>query len=198
MDDLDAFLAGDRPDDVVLFLSDSFVEDTDALVDFGEHVERAERRSTERASGDEPRASGDGDLGGVLLVVDGDRGRSVVKRMTGMDAMSFAGAAMDNPGSIDADLVGGDCPNAAGVAEATESEGGDSEERSSSGRASGRSPRAEAAGGPQEHHPEFVFAFAEAQNEEVGGMYAEGDVIHAYAYCSCGTAYSDKWVADSE
>lgn len=167
MDDLQAFLAGDRPDDVVLFLSDSFVEDTDALADFGERVERAEQSSAERASGEQPRATDDGDdVGGVMLVVDGERGRSVFKRMTGMDAMSFAGAAMDNPGSIDRTLAGGDCP--------------------------------EAASGPQEHRPEFVFAFAEAQNEEVGGMYAEGDVIHAYVYCSCGTAYSDKWVAGEE
>ncbi|WP_122088355.1 DUF5807 family protein [Halalkalicoccus subterraneus] len=41
----------------------------------------------------------------------------------------------------------------------------------------------------------FTFAFAEAENEEVGGIYAEGDVIHAYAQCGCGTAFSDRWVA---
>jgi len=146
MDDLQAFLAGDRPDDVALFLSESYVEDADRLEEFGEQI-----------------PAGDGEFGVVLLVVDGERGRAVFKRMTGMDAMSFAGAAMDNPGTIDPDLTGGDCP--------------------------------EAAGGPQDHHAEFVFAFAEAQNEEVGGMYAEGDVVHAYVYCSCGTAYSDKWVA---
>jgi hypothetical protein len=40
----------------------------------------------------------------------------------------------------------------------------------------------------------FVLAFAEAQNEEVGGIYAEGDVIHAYAACPDGTAFSDRWV----
>ncbi|WP_251341445.1 DUF5807 family protein [Haloplanus halophilus] len=40
----------------------------------------------------------------------------------------------------------------------------------------------------------FVLAFAEAQNEEVGGIYAEGDVIHAYAACPAGTAFSDRWV----
>jgi len=47
-----------------------------------------------------------------------------------------------------------------------------------------------------EHTVQFVFAFAEAQNEEVGGLYAEGDVIHAYAVCTCGETYSDKWVAE--
>ncbi|MFW6382849.1 MAG: DUF5807 family protein, partial [Haloferacaceae archaeon] len=52
----------------------------------------------------------------------------------------------------------------------------------------------EASGG--EHTPRFVFAFAEERNEEVGGIYAEGDVIHAYAHCECGTSYSDKWVVE--
>jgi hypothetical protein len=44
------------------------------------------------------------------------------------------------------------------------------------------------------HVAQFVFAFAEEQNEEVGDLYAEGDVVHAYVSCSCGEAYSDKWV----
>ncbi|WP_254273071.1 DUF5807 family protein [Haloarcula marina] len=47
-----------------------------------------------------------------------------------------------------------------------------------------------------DHTTRFVFAFAEAQNEDVGGLYAEGDVIHAYAVCACGERYSDKWVAE--
>ena len=46
-----------------------------------------------------------------------------------------------------------------------------------------------------EHDLRIVFSFAEAQNEEAGGLYAAGDVIHAYAQCSCGVAYSDKWLA---
>ncbi len=49
--------------------------------------------------------------------------------------------------------------------------------------------------GPQEHAVQFIFAFAEEQNEEVGGIYADGDVIHAYAQCACGETYADKWVA---
>jgi hypothetical protein len=40
----------------------------------------------------------------------------------------------------------------------------------------------------------FVLAFAEAQNEEVGGIYAEGDVIHAYGACPDGDAFSDRWI----
>ncbi|HET7324450.1 MAG TPA: DUF5807 family protein [Halococcus sp.] len=57
----------------------------------------------------------------------------------------------------------------------------------------GTCPEAEA--DSEEHAPRFVFAFAEEQNESVGGIYAEGDVIHAYAVCECGTVYSDRWIA---
>jgi len=49
-------------------------------------------------------------------------------------------------------------------------------------------------GDAEGHDARFVFAFAEEQNEDVGGLYGEGDVIHAYAQCDCGTAYSQKWV----
>jgi len=45
-----------------------------------------------------------------------------------------------------------------------------------------------------QHTARVVFAFAEEQNEEVGGRYAEGDVVHAYAVCACGETYSQKWV----
>ncbi|WP_458206783.1 DUF5807 family protein [Haladaptatus sp. NG-SE-30] len=129
----DEFLAGERPDDVALFLADSFVSG-DTLADYGDSVP-----------------------GGTLLVVSGETGRSVFKKATGMDAMGFAKQAMDTEGEIASDLSGGDCPKG-------------------------------------DHDVEFVFAFAEEQNEEVGGLYAEGDVIHAYAYCECGTAFTQKWV----
>lgn len=46
------------------------------------------------------------------------------------------------------------------------------------------------------HDVKFVFAFSEAQNEEVGNIYAEGDVMHAYVKCTCDTSYSDRWVID--
>jgi len=49
--------------------------------------------------------------------------------------------------------------------------------------------------GNEDHAPRFVFAFAEEKNGEVGGIYAEGDVIHAYATCECGGVYSERWVA---
>lgn len=47
-------------------------------------------------------------------------------------------------------------------------------------------------------HPRHLFAFAEARNEDVGGMYARGPVVHAYAACPCGAVYSDRWVADED
>ena len=118
------------------------------------------------ASGDSLAEHGESVPGGTLLVVPGDTGRSVFQTATGMEAMGFAKQAMGTGGTIHADLAGGDCPAA--------SEAGEDDE---------------------DHDVEFVFAFAEEQNEEVGGLYGEGDVIHAYAYCDCGTAYSDKWVA---
>lgn len=53
-----------------------------------------------------------------------------------------------------------------------------------------------AAAGTDGHEPRIVFAFAEAQHDSAGGLYAEGPVIHAYVECACGTRYSDRWVAE--
>ncbi|ELY68167.1 DUF5807 family protein [Natrinema versiforme] len=130
------FLAGDRLEDVALFLADAYVSD-ERLEQFGDRVDD-----------------------GTLIVVDGERGRNAFQAATGTGAMEFAKSAMSNEGAIDDDLTGGQCPEA------------DDDES---------------------HDIQFVFAFAEAQNEEVGGIYADGDVIHAYAQCTCGTAFSDRW-----
>lgn len=147
------FLAGERPDDIALFLADSFVED-DRLEEYGVRVD-----------------------GGVLIVVDGESGRNAFKAATGMDAMAFAKSAMANEGVIDDELVDGVCPD-------------------SDVDVSGLEGESEATNESQPGHDvQYVFAFAEEQNEEVGGRYAEGDVIHAYARCECGTSYSDRWVA---
>lgn len=51
------------------------------------------------------------------------------------------------------------------------------------------------AAGDEPHEPSFIFAFVEAENEEVGDLYAEGPVVHAYVACSCGESYSERWVA---
>ncbi|QCJ45674.1 MULTISPECIES: DUF5807 family protein [Haloprofundus] len=147
MSDRDEFLAGERLDDVALFLTDDYLDEQGKIANYGETVE-----------------------GGVILVEPGDRGRQLFAAGTGMKAMEFAQSAMDTEGTIADDLSGGECP-------AAESD--------------------EDGGAEGDHRVKFVFAFAEAKNEEVGGLYAEGDVIHAYAQCECGQSYSDRWVVDA-
>lgn len=142
MSRLEAFLAGDRLDDVAIFVSDAHLTESDSLTEHGEQVD-----------------------GGVVIVVPGEEGRQAFSAGTGMDAMEFAKEAMGTDGTIGPRLDTGDCP-------ATDSPEG---------------PKTD-------HELEFVFAFAEEENEEVGGLYAEGDVIHAYAQCACGESYSHKWV----
>ncbi|MFC7135723.1 DUF5807 family protein [Halobaculum litoreum] len=137
---LDEFLAGDRLDDVAIYLTHDHLDEQGKIADIGEAVDD-----------------------GVVLVVPGEEGRKAFAAGTGMQAMQFAKEAMGRDGVIHPDLGGGECPDA--VAE----------------------PQAD-------HDTEFVFAFGEERNEEVGGLYAEGDVMHAYAHCSCGTDYSHKWV----
>ncbi len=137
----EGFLAGERHDDILLYLHEDTVGDLDALTGVAESV-----------------------ADGVVLVLPGDRGSAVFEQATGIAPMSFAGDAMDTDGDIARDLTAGTCPS------------GD---------------------GP-DHYPTFVFAFSEAQNEAVGGVYAEGDVVHAYAACDCGVTYSDKWVIEDQ
>ncbi len=105
---------------------------------------------------------------GVVLVLPGDQGRTVFQRATGMGAMDFAGAAMKTDGEVDDGLTGGSCPSAHADEPAAD------------------------------HRGQFVLGFAEAQNEDVGDIYDEGTVVHAYVSCSCGTAYSDRWVVGEE
>ncbi|WP_224333564.1 DUF5807 family protein [Haloprofundus halobius] len=150
MSDREEFLAGERLDDVALFLTDDYLDEQGKLANYGETVE-----------------------GGVVLVEPGDDGRRLFAAGTGMKAMEFAQGAMDTEGAIVDDLSGGTCPAVEGE------EGGDGEGNEA-----------------EDHRVKFVFAFAEAKNEEVGGLYADGDVIHAYAQCECGQSYSDRWVVD--
>ena len=49
----------------------------------------------------------------------------------------------------------------------------------------------------EDHYVKFLFAFVEEENEAVGGIYAEGDVLHGYAACACGTTYSEKRVIEA-
>ncbi|SDX67890.1 DUF5807 family protein [Halobellus clavatus] len=144
MSQLDAFLAGERHEDVALYLTDQYLDSQGKLPKLGEAVE-----------------------GGYVLVVPGDDGRQAFAAGTGMDAMEFARGAMEETGHISRSLDGGECPAADGDDAAA-------------------------------HEVEFIFAFSEAQNEEVGGLYERGDVVHAYAHCACGVSYSDKWVVGEE
>lgn len=142
MSNLDEFLAGERLDDVVFYVSDAYLDDDSRLRQVGEET-----------------------AGGVRLILDGETGRSAFQAGTGMGAMEFAKTAMNAEGEIARSLDDGACPFA--------DDAGDDADP---------------------HEIRFVFAFAEAQNEEVGGLYAEGDVVHAYAHCTCGESYSHKWV----
>ena len=135
----ESFLAGDRPDDVLVYLHEGGIGSVEDLLEIGIRVED-----------------------GVVLVLPGTEGKAAFGSATGLDPMEFAGAAMDTDGEIDDDCTGGACP----------------------------------AGDGDDHYVRFVFAFAEEQNEGAGGLYAEGDVMHAYAACDCGTTYSEKWVLD--
>jgi hypothetical protein len=142
-----AFLAGEAPDDVAIYLADDYVDDLGRLEQYGVQA-------------------GDG----IRIVVDGENGRDAFQAATGMDAMTFAQGAMGTDGDVAHDLTSGTCPDRDG----------------------------ESADDPDAAHAvEFVFAFAEAQKDpdEFDGIYTEGDVIHAYAHCTCGTAYADKWLA---
>jgi len=145
------FLAAERVEDVLLYLSDDAVDDPERLAEGG--GERVD--------------------GGTVVVVDGEHGRQAFAAATGMDAMSFAGRARDREGRMRRDLTGGTCPDdTPGGTEGEETDDAD-----------------------EDHHARFIFAFAEAHQPDGTGLYAEGDVIHAYAQCSCGVAYSDRWVA---
>ena len=139
----EAFLRGERPDDVLIYLHEEGVGSIEDLLKIGTRVDD-----------------------GVVLVLPGDEGRSAFQQATGLGAMDFAGIAMDTDGEIDDDYTGGICPDASATPD-------------------------------EDHYVKFLFAFVEEQNESVGGLYAEGDVIHGYAACACGTIYSEKRVIEA-
>jgi hypothetical protein len=144
-EDLDAFLAGDRADDVAIYVADEVVDDPEKLVRFGHRTDD-----------------------GLVLVLDGETGRSVFQTATGVAPMGFAKEAGDRTGTVYADLTGGECPELEAAGES-----------------------------PGDHRARFLLSFVQLQTEgeSVADRYAEGDVVHAYVQCACGTAYSDRWVA---
>lgn len=131
-------------------------------------------RNAEALSGAAERVDG-----GYVLVVDGERGRRLFPKLAGGAPMEFAQEATKREGTVDRGLTGGVCP-----------------ERASSEAADVDGDAGAAHDGDDDHAVRFVFAFAQEQTDDVGGLYEEGDVIHAYARCACGTAYSDRWVVD--
>ena len=143
------FLAGARPQDVVLYFANESVDDPEQLAEHGETVE-----------------------GGLVLTLPGEQGRSVFQTATGTDPMAFARQASGVEATVDADLLGGHCPDG---------ENGEDGDAESEG-----------------HAARFLFAFSEDQKEDMEGLYEKGDVIHAYVQCECGTAYSERWLAGAK
>ena len=132
------------------------------------------------------RELGDPVESGSVLVVPGDDGRRAFSAGTGLDAMDFARGAMETRGHVSRDLDGGECPQ--------RHAGDDGSDATDAGNGAGDADT----DGSESHAVEFVFAFSEPENPEVGGLYTRGDVIHAYAHCACGASYSDKWVVGAE
>ena len=84
----EAFLSGERPDDILIYLHEEGVGSIDELAEIGVRVDD-----------------------GVVLVLPGEEGQAAFQRATGLDAMDFAGTAMDTDGDIEADCTGGTCPD---------------------------------------------------------------------------------------
>jgi len=145
MCDQEAFLAGRCPDHVGIYHAEETLTDRGSIERFGERV-----------------------AGGVMLVVEGDRGRAAFEKAIGEDPMAFARSAGDRDGRVDRDITGGSCPESVG-------EDGDDE------------------GG---HRAQVIFAFVQEQLDDADGIYTEGDVMHAYVRCACGVDYSEKWLIE--
>jgi len=90
----DSFLRGERPDDILIYLHEEGIGSMDSLAEIGVRVDD-----------------------GIVLVLPGEEGRAAFQRATGLDAMDFAGMAMDTDGEIDADCTGGSCPDSDGSGE---------------------------------------------------------------------------------
>ena len=158
------FLAGERPDDVAIYLADEHLRNAEALADRAERVE-----------------------GGYVLVLEGERGRRVFQTVAGEAPMEFAQDATEREGPIERDLTGGVCPEDDGSGDADTDASTDADVDADASSEAGA-----------DHVVRFVLAFAQEQTDDVGGLYEEGDVIHAYARCACGAAFSDRWVVGDE
>lgn len=93
MTDHEAFVAGDRPDDVLVYLPEAVLGNPDALADVGEPVE-----------------------GSVVIVVPGEEGPGALESAVGVDPMDFAQDAVGNEGTVARDCTDATCPAGEGAA----------------------------------------------------------------------------------
>jgi hypothetical protein len=82
------FLAGERPEDVLLYFNEEDVDGLDRLAEIGESVDT-----------------------GAVLVLDGSEGRGAFQRATGVDPMSLPNMAERVEDSIDRGCTDGECPS---------------------------------------------------------------------------------------
>ena len=90
----ESFLRGERAEDILIYLHEEGVGSMDSLAEIGIRVDD-----------------------GIVLMLPGEEGRAAFQRATGLDAMDFAGMAMDTEGEIEPDCTGGSCPNSDGSGE---------------------------------------------------------------------------------
>lgn len=83
----EAFLAGERADDIHIYLHDETASNPDALLDHGERVDE-----------------------GIVLVLPGDEARTLFQRAVGIDPMALAREAMGTEGTVDRNCTDGVCP----------------------------------------------------------------------------------------
>ena len=82
-----AFLAGQRPDEVQIYLHGDVLSNPEALAEYSQSVES-----------------------GIVLMLDGDEARTIFQQATGIDPMALAQEAMETEGVVEPDCAGGTCP----------------------------------------------------------------------------------------
>lgn len=86
-EDREAFLAGLRPDSIHVFLHEDVVSNPGALEEYAESV-----------------------ADGIVMVLEGDRARTIFQQATGIDPMNLASEAMGTEGGVGPDCADGTCP----------------------------------------------------------------------------------------
>jgi hypothetical protein len=141
MQSLGQFVAGNRPEHVMLFQRDGTGPLSDNAQELGHEV-----------------------ADGTVIVAPAVMAQEIVSEVLSPSPTEFTDRAREREGEIESFLTAGTCPDA--------------------GEDDGK------------HLLEQLFAFVQPEDQSLGEMYAKGDVMHAYAQCSCQAHYSDKWVID--